>query len=136
MDENMLTVEQEETITTKMEVLIDLLKVVFDTMDVKKVMKSMKGSWNDHSALCVLGMRQVEIEGRTKGVVDRLGQESTGEEICGYASRVVAVVEAVTDELILESGICRHTDGDSRCEWAVVVWNRVNEVLARRKLTS
>jgi hypothetical protein len=139
--EEVLTVEQEEAtvedVSAERDALFELLDVVLDTTKVKheRDQESLGTTTMDVGVLCALGMRQVAIEDRMKEiarVVSELAPRTEGQtdsqfeadmevklKLSTCVDSVTAVVAAVTDDLIDDSGIV----GDhSRYERAQEVW--------------
>ena len=140
-DEEVLTVEQEEVtvadVSAERDALFELLDIVLDTTKVKheRDQESLGTTTMDLGVLCALGLRQVAIEDRMKEiaqVVSELAPRTEGQtrsqfeadmeaklELSIRVDSVTAVVAAVTDDLIDDSGI----RGDhSRYERAQEVW--------------
>ena|SRR2546421_10968272 len=139
--EEVLTVEQEEAVvadvSAERDALFDLLDVVLDTIKVKheRDQESLGTTTMDVGVLCALGLRQVAIEDCMKEiaqVVSELAPRTEGQtrsqfdadmevklKLSTRVDSVTAVVAAVTDDLIEDSGI----RGDhSRYERAQEVW--------------
>lgn len=141
-DEEVLTVEQEEVtvadVSAERDALFELLDVLLDTTKVKhdRDQESLGTTTTmDLGVLCALGLRQVAIEDRMKEiaqVVSELAPRTEGQtdsqfeadmevklKLSARVDSVTAVVAAVTDDLIDDSGI----RGDhSRYERAQEVW--------------